>query len=119
MAAASGRTGNIAPKASDTTGKRPLVVIRFDRPNVPYQQALYNAVSRTLERRPTATFDLVAVAPDSGGPARVALNSTKSQRHAEDVLRSLIEMGLPPARIAVSGKTSSGAKNNEVHLYLR
>jgi len=73
----------------------------------------------SLERRPDAAFDLVAVAPASGGPARVALNSNKARRHAEDVLRSLTEMGLPPARVAVSAKTMGTANNNEVHLYLR
>ena len=106
-------------RAMNTAGRRPLVVIRFDRPNVPYQQALYAAVSRVLERRPAAVFDLVAVAPSVGGSARVALNSNKAQRFAEDVLRSLIDMGLPPSRVAMSGKTSGEAKNNEVHLYLR
>lgn len=117
--ATSGRNGNIAARPMDTTGKRPLVVIRFDRAKVPYQQALYNAVSRVLERRPSAVFDLVAVAPSSGGTARVALNSNKARRHAEEVLRALVEMGLPPARVAVSAKTLSAAKTNEVHVYLR
>jgi TolA-binding protein len=111
--------GPIAGKPMDTSGRRPLVVIRFDRDKVPYQQALYNAVGKVLERRPNAAFDLVAVAPASGGPAHVALNSTKARRHAEDVLRSLVEMGLPPARVAVSGKTANSANSNEVHLYLR
>ena len=109
----------VAGKPMDTSGRRPLVVIRFDRNKVPYQQALYNAVGRVLERRPNSAFALVAVAPASGGPARVALNSNKARRHAEDVLRSLTEMGLPPARVAVSAKTSSSASSNEVHLYLR
>ena len=111
--------GPVAGKPMDTSGRRPLVVIRFDRDQVPYQQALYNAVGRVLERRPNAAFDLVAVAPASGGPARVALNSNKARRHAEDVLRSLTEMGLPPARVAVSAKTLASASANEVHLYLR
>ncbi len=118
MASVAGSAGGRL-RAADTTGRRPLVVIRFDRKDVPYQQALYNAVSRVLERRPDAVFDLVAVAPSSGGPARVALNSNKSRRYAEDVLRALIEMGLPPSRVAVSGKTSGAAKTNEIHLYLR
>ena len=102
-----------------TAGRRPLMVVRFDRNDVPYQQALYNAVSRVLEKRPDAVFDLVAVAPSSGGQARIALNSNKARRHAEGVLRSLIEMGLPPARVAVSAKTAAAARTNEVHLYLR
>ncbi|MEE8351400.1 MAG: hypothetical protein V3R37_04315, partial [Rhodospirillales bacterium] len=119
VSATSGQNGNIAARPMDTTGKRALVVIRFDRAKVPYQQALYHAVSRVLERRPSAVFDLVAVAPASGGKARVALNSNKSRRHAEEVLRTLIDMGLPPARVAVSAKTMNNAKTNEVHVYLR
>ncbi len=118
--ASSGRgTGIAAGAPTNTSGRRPLVVIRFDRSDVPYQQALYNAVSRVLEKRPDAVFDLVAVAPTSGGQARVALNTNKARRHSENVLRSLIEMGLPPVRIAVSAKTSAQARSNEVHLYLR
>ena len=119
MASAAGMNANVAGIATDTTGRRPLVVIRFDRDTVQYQQALYNAVSRVLERRPNAVFDLVAVAPGAGGQASVALNSTKVRRSAEGVLRSLVEMGLPPSRIALSGKTSADAQTNEVHLYLR
>jgi hypothetical protein len=102
-----------------TANRRPLVVIRFDRKNVPYQQALYNAVSRVLEKRPGAVFDLVAVAPSAGGSARVALNTNKARRQAEEVLRSLIEMGLPPARVAVAAKASAATRTNEVHLYIR
>ncbi|MDP6426719.1 MAG: hypothetical protein QGH73_11380 [Rhodospirillales bacterium] len=99
-------------------GRRPLVVIRFDRPDVSYDQALYSAVSRALERRPNATFELVAVAPTSGGAARIALNTNKARRSAESVLRALQRMGMPAERIALSARTSQTAQTNEVHLYL-
>ena len=120
-AAVTGRGTAVAPTASpaETAGRRPLVMIRFDRANVPYQQALYTAVSRALETHPTAVFDLVAVAPTAGGAARVAINTNKAKRHAEDVKRALVEMGLPPTRVAVSSKTLAAAKTNEVHLYVR
>ncbi len=99
-------------------GRRPLVVIRFDGENVAYEQALYNAVSRALERRPNATFELVAVAPASGGAARQALSSNRTLRGAENVLRSLQGMGLPAQRVEVSAQPSAQATTNEVHLYL-
>ena len=102
-----------------TIGRTPLVVIRFDRADVPYEQALYTAVSKTLERRPNAMFDLVAVAPTTGGTARIALNTQKARQHAESVMRSLVEMGLPPNRVAVSAKTEQQVANNEVHLFVR
>ncbi len=101
-----------------TLGRRPLVVIRFDRKDVAYEQALYNAVSRALERRPNATFELVAVAPAQGGTARVALNATKARRNAENVMRALRGMGLPPQRTTISARTSRAARTNEVHLFI-
>ncbi|MBT3550242.1 MAG: hypothetical protein HOH80_11100 [Rhodospirillaceae bacterium] len=105
-------------RSRSTLGRRPLVVIRFDRQDVAYDQALYSAVSRALERRPNATFELVAVAPTSGGAARIALNTNKARRSAESVLRSLQRMGMPAERVGLSARTSQTAQTNEVHLYL-
>jgi hypothetical protein len=107
-----------APGSGVATG-RPLVVIRFDRPNVDYQQALYQAVSQALARRPNAAFDLVAVAPSGGGAAQVALNSNMAQHDADQVLRSLIGMGLASDRVSMSAAISPSAQINEVHLYVR
>lgn len=113
-------TGGSAPTqlSSAATG-RPLVVIRFDNPNVQYEEALYNAMSRALERRPGATFELIAVAPNKGSSGEIALASANSKRQAEQVLRSLTNMGLPADRISLSATTSNSARSNEVHIYVR
>ncbi|MPY71093.1 MAG: hypothetical protein GEU92_13515 [Alphaproteobacteria bacterium] len=106
------------PVANGAT-RRPLVVIRFDRANVEYKQALYNAVNQALQRRPQSGFDLVAVAPNQGSPAQVSVASNRSKRNAEDVLRSLSEMGLPLDRVRLSAMVSNQADSNEVHIYVR
>lgn len=100
-------------------GDRPLVIIRFDRPNVEYQQALYNAVSQALSRKPTATFDLVAVSPSFGNAAQIALNTAAAKRNAEDVLRTLTDMGVPSSRIQLLATSDSAVETNEVHLFVR
>src|SRR6185437_13314094 len=51
----------------------PLVVVRFDRPNVDYQQILYAALNQALQARPNASFQVVAVAPTRGNAASVQL----------------------------------------------
>ncbi|MBU0725507.1 MAG: hypothetical protein KJ904_09825 [Alphaproteobacteria bacterium] len=107
------------PSAGPAMGARPLVVIRFDRPNVSYEEALYNAVSTALERRPDASFDLVAVSTNRGGAAQTSLNSTNARRNAERVLRTLTDMGLPAARVNLSAASSGDSAGNEVHLYVR
>jgi hypothetical protein len=105
--------------AAQVGQRQPLVVIRFTNPNVEYEQALFSVVSRALERKPNAAFDLVAVAPSKGTPAQVSLATSKSRRYAESVLRSLTAMGLPADRITLSATSSPTAQVNEVHVYVR
>ncbi len=111
----------IAPLAAlgQQTGRRPLVVIRFDRPDVAYQDPLYTAVSQALERRPGTAFELVAVSPDRGTPAQIALLANDARRNAERVMRTLTAMGLPTGQMSLSAGTSNNASTTEVHLYVR
>ena len=116
---ASAAPGAAAPGPADASRRRPLVVIRFDRPNPSYEQALYSALSGALNRRPSATFDLVAVAPQQGTPVEVSTAQNRSKRNAERVLRSMSEMGLPMDRVRLSAVTSPATQSNEVHVYVR
>ena len=104
-----------APGASD----RPLVVIRFDQANVDYEQPLYTAVSRALERKPSATFTIQAVAPNAGSAAQVAVNTNASRQNAENVLRSLTNMGLPADRVSLAATMSPDIQSNEVRIFVR
>ncbi|WP_259781432.1 hypothetical protein [Aestuariispira ectoiniformans] len=117
------QTENLARAESQATvpqaNERPLVIIRFDRPKVEYQQALYNAVSLALSRKPTATFDLVAVSPQRGTAAQMALNSAAAKRNAEDVLRTLTDMGVPSSRVQLLASTDPNVANNEVRIFVR
>ena len=99
--------------------RRPLVIIRFDRPDLDYEQALFGALSQALERRPDAQFDLVAVSPSSGNPAQGALYSTAARKNGEAVLRSLTQMGVPLERVNLNAAKSETARTSEVHLYIR
>ena len=102
-----------------STDGQALVVIRFDQPNVDYEQPLYTAVSRALERKPSATFTIQAVAPNAGSAADVALNTNASRQNAENVLRSLTNMGLPADRVSLSATMSPDVQANEVRVYVR
>lgn len=115
-AAAAGPQGLSAGGTGDTPA---LVTIRFDRPDVQYQQALYTALSRALEVRPEARFDVVAVSPTAGSPDRVQLAQSQSRRNAETVVRTMSEMGLPTDRIRLSATTRSDVAANEVRVYVR
>ncbi len=100
-------------------GPRPLAKIKFDRPDVAYEEPVYLAVNEALKRYPNARFDLVAVTPTNGNAAQVAIESTKARRNAEQVLRTLVQMGLQQDRVDLAYSESGQAATNEVHLFVK
>lgn len=98
---------------------RPLMKIRFDRPDVDYSQALYMSVNEALQQYPNSQFELVAVSPGIGNPAKLAIESTKARRNAEKVLRNMVQMGVNTNQVNLANLTQDELQYNEVHLYLR
>ncbi len=98
---------------------RPLAKIRFDRPNVNYQQALYMGMNEAMAKYPNARYEVVAVHPSVGNTAQMAIENTKARRNAEKVLRSMTEMGVPGDQIDISTAPSSDATSSEVQIYIR
>jgi hypothetical protein len=97
----------------------PLVVIRFDRPDVDYQQILYAALNQALQQRPNAGFEVVAVSPTRGTAASVQIAQTTAKRHAQEVMRSMTDMGVPATRMGIASATDPGAAGSEVRVFLR
>ena len=112
---ASFAVGGAGMSASST----PLVVIRFDRPNVQYEEALYSALAQALEQRPGATFDVVAVSPTSGTAADLALAQSAARKNAGEVLSTIRDMGVPGNRLGLSASARPDAYSSEVHVFVR
>jgi hypothetical protein len=97
----------------------PLVVVKFDRPNVDYQQILYAALNQALQNRPGANFQVVAVSPTRGTAASVQIAQSTARRHAQDVMRSITDMGVPATRLNVASTTDPSATTSEVRVFVR
>lgn len=111
--------GGRSPMALSPAQPRPLMKIRFDRPDVDYSQALYMSVNDALTQYPNSQFELVAVSPGMGNPAKLAIESTKARRNAEKVLRNMVQMGIDSNQVNLANLTQDELQYNEVHLYLR
>ena len=97
----------------------PLVVIRFDDPDIDYEKTLFDAIGTTVDKKPGANFGLVAVAPIGKNEGETRINSSKVKKYAERVLRSLVSFGLPSKKVALSAKTSGDVVVPEVHIYVQ
>lgn len=111
-------TGPAPTRARGLAGT-PLVVIKFDRPKVVYQQVLYTALAQALERKPNAGFEVVAVAPSAGTASSVQLAQSETQRNAQAVMRSIGDMGVPSNRLAMSTTTDPSVEYGEVRVFVR
>jgi hypothetical protein len=114
-----GGGGGGMPVSTLAYGGTPLVVIRFDRPGVDYQQILYAALSQALQSKPNAGFSVVAVAPTRGTASAVQLAQTSAKNHAAEVMRSMTEMGVPASRLALASATDPSATSSEVRVFVR
>jgi len=118
-----GTPGLSATAASGTvqlsSAGTPLVVVRFDRPNVDYQQILYAALNQALQSRPNANFEVVAVSPTRGNEASVRIAQTTARRHAQEVVRSMTDMGVPASRVNVAASTDPATAASEVRVFVR
>ncbi|MGN6516752.1 MAG: hypothetical protein ACTHLR_13045 [Rhizomicrobium sp.] len=111
-----------ASSAAPSYGTAPgaaLVTIRFDHPGVEYQQILYTALSQALQSRPGAGFDVVGVSPTRGTASSVQLAQSSARRHAQDVMRSMTDMGVPASRLGLSSATDPSITASEVRVYVR
>jgi hypothetical protein len=114
-----GVTASLGGAVPAVSAGSPLVVVRFDRPNVDYQQILYAALNQALQNRPGANFQVVAVSPTRGSAASVQIAQTTARRHAQDVMRSMTDMGVPATRLNVASTTDPSATASEVRVFVR
>lgn len=94
---------------------RPLVTIRFDRPDVAYGEPLYQAVNEAVRRRADVTFEIVGVSP----PGTNGLVTVAAMSHALKVKQTLSEMGLPENRMRLLSAASADAASDEVRVFVR
>ena len=99
---------------AELNGRKPLMVIRFNKKDVAYEQSLYKAAKAALDKRPSTGFEIVAVSP-----ANSKYGELEAAKHADAVRSSLISMGLPESRIFLSKIKNPSIQTTEVHLYLR
>jgi hypothetical protein len=111
--------GSLGAGPQLSTAGTPLVVVKFDHPDVDYQQILYAALNQALQNRPGANFQVVAVSPTRGTAASVQIAQSTARRHAQDVMRSMTDMGVPATRLAVASTTDPGATVSEVRVFVR
>ena len=101
----------VVERAPVAVSTRPVAVIKFDREDVSFEEPLYQALSRSLERNPSATFEVSGIAPQGKPSANI-------KKDVKAVMNALTGMGLPANRIAITMSTDN-VEFDEVRVFER
>ncbi|MGD0190875.1 MAG: hypothetical protein ABSD74_09055 [Rhizomicrobium sp.] len=115
-ASSPGASASLNPAASSESAKS-IVTIRFNHAKVEFEQDLYAAMNQELQAKPAATFRVEAVSPTRTSEAAMQKVQMEAQHHAQDVLKSMTDMGLPAARVSISSLTDPSVTSAEVRVY--
>lgn len=107
-------------RRAEAAARRPAyIVIRYDRPHVVYEDALYVALTKALDRYPEAEFDLVLAIPTMPTRANPREALARGERQIEDVVLAMTDMGMPAGRLTISAHTDETVTDNEIRIYIR
>ena len=96
-----------------------VMIIRFNKKVVSYQQQLEKVVDATLDAKANAFFDVVAVVPQTPSERNNRAFKAQSVAYSNNVVDVLRYSGIGPDNIRVTFQNSDLIDNGEVHIFVR
>ncbi len=97
----------------------PLVIIRFNQARVYYDQQLYNAIAKAVAIKPDLMVDVVSYSPAVADSSVAQQWQETASAHTRGVVQNLVQMGVPTARIRVTGQRMAGINFDETHVFVQ
>ncbi len=97
----------------------PLMIIRFNQPQIQYEQALQRVLRKALEVNPQMQFDLVYIVPAHSDGAALHDSQRQSAIIARNIEQILQRHGINNQAIHASYHQAPSAPYHEVHLFVR
>lgn len=105
--------------ADEFVERTPLMIIRFNRRNISYEEQLYNVLSRALEVKPSVRFEIVSMAPIPSVKVQSDRLINRAYNNGKQIAFSMQEMGIPANRIDFKVAQKNDIRTNEVLLFVR
>jgi hypothetical protein len=98
--------------------RTPLVTIGYDQPNPSYQEMLGYAVHAAEARDAAVQYDVFTVVPAKGSPAQQVQAAGAAQQDAVGVMKSIMALGVPAARIHLGVRADPAIAADQVRVYV-
>lgn len=117
--ATEGLKAKAAAAVAQIDGRHPLVTIGFNQPKPQYQDMLSYAVHAAEARDAVVQYDVFTVVPAAGAPNDQIAAAVEAQQDAVGVMKAIMALGVPAARIHLGVRTDPAALANQVRVYVR
>ena len=96
--------------------EKPIMVIRFNKPVVNYQNSLSMVKQAAISKKPEVFFDVVSITPENlKDKDTIKLYNYQAQ----EIVEELKYMGINEDKIRLTFQKKPDLKYNEVHLFVR
>ncbi len=113
----------VAPSQADVAETSlpplPLVVVRYDQPDVDLTRVLAQAAEDALARKPSAVFEVVTPVPTAAPQTEQDEFVRRGADDARAVADTLATAGVPPEQLRLSLRGDPGNPVREVRVYVR
>ena len=97
----------------------PLAIVRFNDPDTDWRIAVAAAVNQALQRRPGASFDVLASVPLGAAPLVQDEAAIRGQADTRAVADALLEAGVASDQLYLGLRGDPGTPPREVRIYVR
>jgi len=108
-----------AAPAAKVDARTPLLTIGPDTPVSGYRPLLSFAVRAAEQRDRNVRFDVTAVAPAHLAAARQTAETDAAEAQATQVMRAIVQAGVPPDRILLHVVLDPATTRHAVQVYVR
>jgi hypothetical protein len=114
----------VAPEPPPIETRKPLIVIAATATPKDYAKSLRDAVRAAEKSRRDIDYDVVGVAPGTtdadGKPAAASVVAREEAgSHAAEVMRAIMALGVPAARIHLAARSDGAVTAGEIRVYVR
>lgn len=111
--------GMLVSVAAEAFSGKPLMVIRFNQRKVYFEQPLYAAATKAINKKSGVVFNLISYVPIAGNPDQDEALMQRAGGNLREVTAALVKMGIPPQQVTTNTQPGQGLNYDEVHIYVQ
>lgn len=103
-----------AQQNSEVVALEPVMIIRFNQPQIDFANQLAEVVQRAIQMKPNVKFDLIQYVPPHAQNETAIL-----KQHSDAVVMTMFQNGLNPQQLRFMQMVSADVPTDEIYIFVQ